>query len=390
MAASLTAALPKPKYTGEDEDIPAHAQQRGPRIVGAGEIDESQIVLRRTGPPPYGQRRGWRPRGQEDFGDGGAFPEIPVAQYPLLMGKEANTSNALAIQVDGEGRVKYDAIAKQGHGEGRIVHSSFKDLIPLRQRADAGEINLERPSEQEVAETAERTKNALASLVSGAVASQKPKNVNVGQRKEPTFVRYTPANQMGDNSKKQDRIMKIVERQRDPSTYILNILFRCHPIPRGYTASLVSVSLLTMVFYSGTPQVQAQENTTRPSQPTAAYHAFTPTKVDCRRPRDVEDPAPCIKLEEQQGLHGPSRQTIGSRWKRVARRHNQRQVRPTFRGTLCSGSAFSRGGAATSAHAAETGRKGESTERGEFAYAGPKGPRRAYWCFKTPRFQVIA
>ncbi|KAI1776409.1 SKIP/SNW domain-containing protein [Hypoxylon cercidicola] len=230
MAASLAAALPKPKYTGEDEDIPAHAQQRGPRIVGAGQIDESQIVLRRTGPPPYGQRKGWRPRGQEDFGDGGAFPEIPVAQYPLLMGKEANTSNALAIQVDAEGKVKYDAIAKQGHGEGRIVHSSFKDLIPLRQRADAGEINLERPSEQEVAETAERTKNALAALVSGAVASQKPKNVNVGTRKDPTFVRYTPANQMGDNSKKQDRIMKIVERQRDPME---PPKFKHKKIPRG-------------------------------------------------------------------------------------------------------------------------------------------------------------
>lgn len=230
MAASLAAALPKPKYSGEDEDIPAHAQQRGPRIVGAGQIDESQIVLRRTGPPPYGQRAGWRPRGQEDFGDGGAFPEIPVAQYPLSMGKESGTSNALAIQVDATGKVKYDAIARQGHGEGRIVHSSFKDLIPLRQRADAGEINLERPSEQEVAETKERTAKALAALVSGAVAAQKPKNVNVGNRKDPTFVRYTPANQMGDNSKKQDRIMKIVERQKDPME---PPKFKHKKIPRG-------------------------------------------------------------------------------------------------------------------------------------------------------------
>ncbi|KAI1449726.1 SKIP/SNW domain-containing protein [Annulohypoxylon stygium] len=230
MAASLAAALPKPKYSGEDEDIPAHAQQRGPRIVGAGQIDESQIVLRRTGPPPYGQRAGWRPRGQEDFGDGGAFPEIPVAQYPLSMGKESGTSNALAIQVGATGKVKYDAIARQGHGEGRIVHSSFKDLIPLRQRADAGEINLERPSEQEVAETKERTAKALAALVSGAVAAQKPKNVNVGNRKDPTFVRYTPANQMGDNSKKQDRIMKIVERQKDPME---PPKFKHKKIPRG-------------------------------------------------------------------------------------------------------------------------------------------------------------
>lgn len=46
LAQSLAASLPKPKYTGEDEEIPSHAQQRGPRIVGPGQIDESQIVLR--------------------------------------------------------------------------------------------------------------------------------------------------------------------------------------------------------------------------------------------------------------------------------------------------------------------------------------------------------
>ncbi|KAK7996270.1 pre-mRNA-processing protein 45 [Apiospora marii] len=217
IASSIAQALPKPRYTGEDEEIPIHAQQRGPRIVGAGQIDGSQIVLRRTGPPPYGQRAGWRPRGQEDFGDGGAFPEIPVAQYPLDMGKKgAATSNALAIQVDSDGKVKYDAIARQGHSENRIVHASFKDLIPLRQRADAGEIDLAKPNEEQIAETTERTKNALAALVSGAVASQKPKNVNIGQRKDPTFVKYTAGNQMGDSSRKQDKIIKIVEKQRDP------------------------------------------------------------------------------------------------------------------------------------------------------------------------------
>ncbi|KAI0865755.1 SKIP/SNW domain-containing protein [Xylaria cubensis] len=231
MAASLAAALPKPRYTGEDEELPVHAQQRGPRILGPGQIDESQIVLRRSGPPPYGQRAGWRPRAEEDFGDGGAFPEVPVAQYPLQMGKKGSeTSNALAIQVDAEGKVKYDAIARQGHADGRIVHASFKDLIPLRQRADAGEISLARPSEDEVAETTEKTKAALAALVGSAVAAQKPKNLNTNTKREATYVRYTPANQMGDNSKKQDRIMKIVERQKDPME---PPKFKHKKIPRG-------------------------------------------------------------------------------------------------------------------------------------------------------------
>ncbi|KAK0650929.1 Pre-mRNA-processing protein 45 [Lasiodiplodia hormozganensis] len=228
---SLSRALPKPKYTGEDEDLPAHAQPRGPRVVGASEIDQTQIVLKKAGPPPYGQRAGWRPRSQEDYGDGGAFPEVPVAQYPLDMGrKSTSSSNALAIQVDSEGKVKYDAIARRGHSENRIVHASFKDLIPLRQRADIGEISLDRPSEDQVAETKKKTEEALAKLVSGAVAAQKPKTVAGTTRKAPTYVRYTPANQMGDNSKKQDRIMKIVERQVDPME---PPKFKHKKIPRG-------------------------------------------------------------------------------------------------------------------------------------------------------------
>ncbi|KAL1970753.1 hypothetical protein VTN77DRAFT_2587 [Rasamsonia byssochlamydoides] len=232
VAGGLFESLPKPKYTGEDEELPAHAQPRGPRVLGAGALDETQVVLRKAGPPPYGNRKGWRPRAPEDFGDGGAFPEILVAQYPLDMGRKgkSTTSNALAVQVDAEGKVKYDAIARRGHSENRIVHASFKDLIPLRQRVDMGEISLDRPSEEEVAAQMERTKDALAKLVQGAVASQRPKTVKGGQRAEPTFVRYTPANQMGDTSRKNDRIIKIVERQQDPME---PPKFKHKKIPRG-------------------------------------------------------------------------------------------------------------------------------------------------------------
>ena len=144
--------------------------------------------------------------------------------------KSSATSNALAIQVDAEGKIKYDAIARQGHNDKRIVHASFKDLIPLRQRADVGEISLDRPSEEEVAAQTEKTKKALETLVSGAVAAQKPKNVQGIMRNEPTYVRYTPANQMGNVSKKNDRIMKIVERQRDPME---PPKFKHKKIPRG-------------------------------------------------------------------------------------------------------------------------------------------------------------
>lgn len=56
----------------------------------------------------------------QDFGDGGAFPEIHVAQFPLEMGRKKKTSNALAVQVDAEGKIKYDAIARQGQGKDKV------------------------------------------------------------------------------------------------------------------------------------------------------------------------------------------------------------------------------------------------------------------------------
>lgn len=46
IAEGLFKSLPKPKYTGEEEQVPQHAQPRGPRVVGADQIDETQIVLR--------------------------------------------------------------------------------------------------------------------------------------------------------------------------------------------------------------------------------------------------------------------------------------------------------------------------------------------------------
>ena len=141
-----------------------------------------------------------------------------------------SSSNALTVQVDAQGKVKYDEIARRGHGEDRIVHASFKDLIPLRQRVDMGEVSLDRPSEDEVAMQMEKTKNALANLVAGAVTAQKPKNVKGGRRAEPTFVRYTPANQMGKNEHKNDRVMKIVERHQDPME---PPKFKHKKIPRG-------------------------------------------------------------------------------------------------------------------------------------------------------------
>ena len=93
--------------------------------------------------------------------------------------------------------------------------ASFKDLIPLRERAGTGEVTLARPSEDEVAKQTERTKNALEALISGASAAQKGHQIKKQQQDQPTYVRYTPTEQYGKQAG-QERLIKIQNVKEDP------------------------------------------------------------------------------------------------------------------------------------------------------------------------------
>lgn len=74
-----------------------------------------------------------------------------MLQYPLDMGKvKAKTSNALAVQLDAEGDVKFDLIAKQGANKNKIVHSRFTDLLPKQVTED--DPDLLRPDQESVQE----------------------------------------------------------------------------------------------------------------------------------------------------------------------------------------------------------------------------------------------
>ncbi len=163
-------------------------------------------------------------------GDGGAFPECHVAQYPLDMGrKKASSGNTLALQVDSEGNVRYDAIAQQGQRHGKLVQSQFKDLVPLAYRKDIDEEAraMERPSEEEVQATAERTRAALEKITNGKIKAAQPKNVPDSQGKT-SFIRYTPGQQSGGAL--QQRIIKMTEVVEDP---LEPPRFKHKKIPRG-------------------------------------------------------------------------------------------------------------------------------------------------------------
>lgn len=114
--AALAQALPAPIYTSTEEVYEAPLQA-APKPVNI---------------PSYGSRKGWKPSAA-DYNGGGAYPECHVAQYPLDMGrkKPAGAGSTLALQVDADGTVRYDAIAQYGRAHGSKVQSSFKGKSDL-------------------------------------------------------------------------------------------------------------------------------------------------------------------------------------------------------------------------------------------------------------------
>jgi len=216
---SLSSFLPAPTQPIWDRDEERRKLQTENTDESSRSESRALVSAQRTA-PPYGKRKGWIPRSVDDFGDGGAFPEIHVAQYPMLMGKpdaesSNKASNALAVQLDGTGKVKYDVIARQGHGKDKIVYSKYTDLLP-KEVTDEDCEELQRPDEEAVADATEKTRAALEKLTSSKISAAMP--VRAAEKTAPAqFIRYTPS-QQGDafNSGAKQRVIRMVEVQKDP------------------------------------------------------------------------------------------------------------------------------------------------------------------------------
>ncbi|KAH8827293.1 pre-mRNA-processing protein 45 [Flagelloscypha sp. PMI_526] len=219
--AALAALLPTPIHSG-----PTETEQHHPKSFAG----PSSAVITKQAVPPYGQRAGWKPTRPEDFADGGAYPECHVAQYPLDLGRKKTASgNTIALQVDSEGNVRYDAIATQGNRTDKLVQSQFKDLVPLAHRKDLDDDDrmMERPSEEEVLATADKTRAALEKIVNGKIKAAQPKHVPDTESKSQ-FIRYTPGQQGGSGL--NQRIIKMTDVVEDP---LEPPRFKHKKIPKG-------------------------------------------------------------------------------------------------------------------------------------------------------------
>jgi len=177
------------------------------------------------GPPPYGKRKGWAPRSLADFGDGGAFPEIHVAQYPLDMGKAPASQKVVALQVDANGRMAWDAVLKQGAAKDKLAMWTRPE--DMREKWSKPE-ELERPTQELDILNTERTQKALEVILNGKMQAGLPKRA---EKKEPEFIRYTPnPDAPGYNANCRERVIKLVEKQVDP---FMPPRFKHKKVPRG-------------------------------------------------------------------------------------------------------------------------------------------------------------
>lgn len=210
---ALTSLLPQPMHTTKskwDNDDSDSDDDAPTATLTLAKTNASQC-------PAYGKRKGWIPRKPEDYGDGGAFPEIHVAQFPLGMGEKDTKGNAGAVvpvTLDAEGKVQYDALLRQGQGKDKIIHSTYDALVPVAIVADDPKREL--PDENAIREATLKTKKQFEEIVDGAMAAAAPTKIKK-QQLDAQFIRYTSA-QQGEalNSGAQQRVIRMVNVQNDP------------------------------------------------------------------------------------------------------------------------------------------------------------------------------
>ncbi|PWA46420.1 chromatin protein family [Artemisia annua] len=182
-----------------------------------GEFIETNCV------PLYGtqERLKYRPSTAQDLGDGGAFPDIHYAQYPLDMGRKKDSSSGiktLPLSFDNLGNLTCDAIVKQNENAKKIVYSQHRDQIPkiLQDDKEDQEHELDDDKKKEIEETTQETKAALEKIVNVRLSASQPKSVET-RFQDSKFIKYKPSQQSAAfNSGANERIIRMTEMQVDP------------------------------------------------------------------------------------------------------------------------------------------------------------------------------
>ncbi|MEW5312366.1 MAG: hypothetical protein WDW38_004007 [Sanguina aurantia] len=233
---SLLSALP----------LPTRQHQQAPQVVQVpAKAASSALVPTSREAPPYPRRAGFVPRRADDYNDGGAYPEIHVAQFPLDMGRSSSTdgmgqakgSKTLAVTVNAEGQVNYDAIVKQGANRDKLVYSDHKALVPkvdlLSKEA------LAKPDQEEVDKTAQETMAALQKVVTGKVSIANPSTLP-SQSGASTLIKYTPTQQGSQVDHSNWKIPPAISNWKNPKGYTIPLDKRLAADGRGLQSTTIN------------------------------------------------------------------------------------------------------------------------------------------------------
>mmetsp|Transcript_11419 Transcript_11419/g.13092 ORF Transcript_11419/g.13092 Transcript_11419/m.13092 type:complete len:359 (+) Transcript_11419:185-1261(+) len=162
--------------------------------------------------PKYGDRKDYQPKTLDDFGDGGAFPEIHVAQFPLEMGRpNRRQGNVLTTTVNEKGEVEFDAIVKR---DGQKVWSSASDLVEAN---GSKSLSLDEPSQEEKQKALDNTKAALEAIVGLKVNATKVTQLpDDGAGQSSQYITYQPSENKTTGRTGKSRVIRMVEAPVDP------------------------------------------------------------------------------------------------------------------------------------------------------------------------------
>lgn len=221
--------LPTPSSVCADPSLGAfrleNEKQKSTSLVSLHSSTELQKSSHNARIPAYGNRRGWVPKSLDDFQDGGAFPEIPVVQYPANMGKNKITSSkTLALQIGEDGEIEYDKIMKL-NSDRLVVYSKAGDQKAKHKSLE----ELSKPSVEQEKEEVEKAKIAIQETLNLKTSKDIVKSKKENQ--QPEFYKYTPNQQSaGHNSNCAQRVIRMVDILVDP----LDVAkFKHKRIPRG-------------------------------------------------------------------------------------------------------------------------------------------------------------
>ena len=239
MKPSLLSSLPAPKHDGvggrygDDEGDVDEGVGIGDAAAGTAAKEASPVPSSLIPPYPQRKARKFVPRRQADFADGGAYPEIHVAQYPLNMGKPgaraSDSAGTLALTVNADGDLNYDAVLGGGRRERGGNAAKWQDavtghraIVPKLERLND---DFERPAEEED-EVARETMLALQGKVDKKQAVMNPKHVPQVPG-EAQYIKYTGS---AAGAAAAGRIIKMQDMPVDP---LEPPKFKHIKVPRG-------------------------------------------------------------------------------------------------------------------------------------------------------------